>query len=214
MNLILLGAPGAGKGTQAQYLIDTYKIPQISTGDMLREAIKNQTAIGMEAKSFMDRGELVPDVVILEIIRERLLQDDCKNGYILDGFPRTIAQAEGLAEMLEALNATIDKVILFEVSNDVLIERLTGRRVCGNCGASFHTVFNKPGKEGICDRCGSALIQRKDDNLETATNRLSVYENQTAPLIHFYEKAGKLVKLDGDQAITLLQKQLSHILGA
>lgn len=214
MNLILLGAPGAGKGTQAQYLIDTYNIPQISTGDMLREAIKNQTAVGIEAKSFMDRGELVPDSVILEIIRERLLQDDCKKGFILDGFPRTIAQAEGLSEMLKSLGTSIDKVILFEVANDVLIERLTGRRVCGSCGASFHMVFNKPGKEGVCDRCGAELIQRKDDNLETATNRLSVYENQTAPLIHFYEKAGKLVKLDGDQAIKLIQKQLSHVLGA
>jgi len=214
VNLILLGAPGAGKGTQAQYLIDTYNIPQISTGDMLREAIKNQTAVGMEAKSFMDRGELVPDSVILEIIRERLIQADCQKGYILDGFPRTIAQAEGLQEMLAKLNASIDKVILFEVANDVLIERLTGRRVCGNCGASFHMVFNRPAKEGVCDRCGSALIQRKDDNLETATNRLSVYEKQTAPLIHFYEKVGKLVKLNGDQAISVLQKQLSHILGA
>jgi len=214
VNLILLGAPGAGKGTQAQYLIDTYNIPQISTGDMLREAIKNQTAVGIEAKSFMDRGELVPDSVILEIIRERLLQDDCKKGFILDGFPRTIAQAEGLSEMLKSLGTSIDKVILFEVANDVLIERLTGRRVCGSCGASFHMVFNKPGKEGVCDRCGAELIQRKDDNLETATNRLSVYENQTAPLIHFYEKAGKLVKLDGDQAIKLIQKQLSHVLGA
>ena len=190
MKLILLGAPGAGKGTQAAILQEKLEIPTISTGNILRAAIKNKTPIGMKAKSYMDAGQLVPDEILVAIIRERLAQDDCANGYILDGFPRTIPQAEALEGI-----ADIDLVLELNVSDEVLINRLSGRRVCPACGATYHVnMLNGSTK---CEKCGAELIQRKDDAPETVLNRLKVYHDQTQPLIAFYEARGKLKKFDG-----------------
>ncbi|WP_102029428.1 adenylate kinase [Salirhabdus sp. Marseille-P4669] len=201
MNLILMGLPGAGKGTQAEKIVEKYEIPHISTGDMFRSAMKEGTELGKQAKSFMDKGELVPDEVTIGIVRERLGKDDCKNGFLLDGFPRTIAQAEALEALLNELNTKIDYVLHIQVPKEKLIDRLTGRRICPTCGATYHVVFNPPKVEGKCDVDGSELIQRDDDKPETVKNRLEVNMNQAQPLLDFYNEKGYLVTFDGDREI-------------
>ncbi len=190
MNIIFLGPPGAGKGTQAQRICAALNIPQISTGDMLRRAIQDQTPTGLKAKSFMDAGGLVPDDVIIDIVKDRLQADDCKNGYILDGFPRTVPQAEALEKIAE-----IDRVIELDVADEVLIKRISGRRVCLKCGATYH--ISLLGDKTTCDNCGETLIQRDDDKAETVLNRLTSYHSKTEPLVNFYEGRGKLVKVNG-----------------
>lgn len=197
LRAILLGPPGAGKGTQAVNIVDKYGIPHISTGDIFRENIKKGTELGKKAQEYMNRGELVPDDLVIEIATSRLLEDDCKNGFLLDGFPRTVYQAEKLDEFMAAHDGKIDKVLDIAVEKDELITRLTGRRVCKACGASYHVVNIPPKTEGICDRCGSELVQRADDNLETVTNRIDVYEAQTKPLVDYYENAGNIAHIDG-----------------
>lgn len=197
MKLILLGAPGAGKGTQAEIIASKLGIPTISTGNILREAIKNGTPTGLKAKSFMDEGKLVPDDVIIGILRERLSMADCAKGYILDGVPRTVPQAEALMEQ----GVELDRVVSIEIADEVIEGRMTGRRVCGSCGASYHIVANPPKTEGICNACGSELVIRKDDTPETVRQRLVVYHAQTEALKGFYEKLGKLRLVNGDQPI-------------
>ncbi len=197
MNLILLGAPGAGKGTQAEVICEKLSIPAISTGNIIREALKNGTEMGLKAKAYMDEGKLVPDDVVIGIIRERLSQDDCQNGFILDGFPRTIPQAEALDQM----GIAIDRVISIEVPDDKIAARMAGRRVCPKCGASYHTEYKKPATEGICNACGAELVQRKDDAPETVLERLHVYHEQTEPLKGYYEKAGKLRLVEGQEEV-------------
>lgn len=197
MNLILLGAPGAGKGTQAEKICEKLSIPAVSTGNMLREAMANGTEMGLKAKSFIDAGKLVPDEVVIGIINERLKQDDCQNGFILDGFPRTIPQAEALDEM----GVRIDKVIDIEVPDEKIAARLSGRRVCLKCGATYHTEFKKPKADGVCDACGDSLVQRKDDMPETVLDRLKTYHEQTEPLKGFYEKKGILRVVEGQEEV-------------
>ena len=194
---ILLGPPGAGKGTQAAKIVEKYNIPHISTGDIFRENISKGTALGKKAKEYMDKGELVPDDLVIEIATDRLLADDCKKGFILDGFPRTVHQAEKLDEFLKQHDMPLTVVINLEVEDKVLMERITGRRVCPKCGASYHVTGMPPKKEGICDNCGSELILRDDDKPETVKNRLSVYHKQTQPLIDFYNGKGVLRTVDG-----------------
>lgn len=201
MNLILMGLPGAGKGTQAEKINEKYNIPHISTGDMFRLAIKEGTDLGKKAKEYMDQGSLVPDEVTVGIVKERLSKDDCKNGFLLDGFPRTIAQAEALDELLAELGQTIDHVIHVDVPEEKLVERLTGRRVCPSCGTTYHVLYNPPKEDGKCDRDGSELIQRDDDTPETVKNRLEVNIEQTKPLLNFYQEKGYLVNINGDQDI-------------
>jgi len=213
MNLILMGLPGAGKGTQAEKINDEYNIPHISTGDMFRLAIKEGTELGKKAKEFMDQGALVPDEVTIGIVKERLSKDDCKKGFLLDGFPRTIAQAEALDELLAELNQTIDHVIHVDVPEEKLVERLTGRRVCPTCGATYHVAYNPPKEEGKCDQDGSELIQRDDDQPETVKNRLAVNVEQTKPLLDFYEKKDNLVTVNGDQDINQVFKDIQTALG-
>ena len=198
MKLILLGPPGAGKGTQAVRLVEHYKIPQISTGDILRKAVKEGTEMGAMAKGYMDKGALVPDEVVIGIIRDRILEPDCKNGYILDGFPRTIAQAEALDEMLGKMNSHLDHVVNIAVNDEEIVKRLTGRRTCPACGAGYHIQFDPPAKEGVCDKCGGALIQRDDDTEGTIRSRLKVYREQTEPLISFYGTKGLLRTIPGE----------------
>ena len=193
MNLILLGAPGAGKGTQAEVISATLNIPQISTGNILREAVKNGTECGIKAKSFMDSGALVPDEVVIGILKDRIAEDDCKNGFILDGFPRTIPQAEAL----EAMGVQIDKVIELDVPDDEIKARIGGRRVCEKCGASYHVTFKPTKVEGKCDLCGGNAVQRKDDAPETVVERLKTYHETTAPLVDFYKSRGKLTTVVG-----------------
>ncbi len=197
MRLILLGAPGAGKGTQAENISDRFSIPMISTGNILKEAVKNKTELGVAAKSYMDSGALVPDNVIIGIIKERLAQDDCKNGFILDGVPRTVAQAEALDEM----GIIIDKVIDIEVADEKIVERLGGRRVCGDCSSSYHVIY-KPSKDtDVCDRCGGGLIIRGDDQPETILERLRIYHDQTEPLKDYYQSKGKLTIVEGQELV-------------
>jgi adenylate kinase len=197
MNLILLGPPGAGKGTQALKIVERFHIPQISTGDILRTAVKEKTPLGMKTKAFMDRGQLVPDDLVIGIIEERLKAPDCRQGFILDGFPRTIAQAEALGSILTKIGKFIDHVVNIEVDPEELVRRLTGRRTCKNCGGMFHISFHRPRKEGICDRCGGPLYQREDDQEETIRNRLDAYQKQTAPLIRYYEQINRLRPIQG-----------------
>lgn len=212
MNLVLMGLPGAGKGTQAEKIIDKYAIPHISTGDMFRAAIKEETELGLKAKSFMDKGELVPDEVTIGIVRERLSKDDCKNGFLLDGFPRTVAQAEALENILSSLGKRLDYVINIEVDREILTERLTGRRICEHCGATYHLVFNPPKTEGVCDKCGGPLYQRADDNAETVGNRLDVNIKQTRPLLDFYEEKGYLRNVNGQQDIHQVFADIDQLL--
>lgn len=197
LRTILLGPPGAGKGTQAVKIVEKYGVPHISTGDIFRENIKKGTELGKKAQEYMNKGELVPDDLVIEIATTRLLEDDCKNGFLLDGFPRTVYQAEKLDEFLAAHDAKIDKVLDIAVEKEELITRLTGRRVCKACGASYHVVNIPPKKEGVCDICGGELMQRADDTAETVANRIEVYEAQTMPLIDYYEKAGNIAHIDG-----------------
>ncbi len=197
MNLILLGPPGAGKGTQAVRIVEKYHVPHISTGDIFRANIKQGTELGKKAQEYMNRGELVPDELVVEIATDRLKADDCKDGFLLDGFPRTVFQAEKLDEFLESEGKKLDHVLDIEVNKDELMVRLTGRRVCKTCGASFHVVNIPPKVEGICDNCGADLIQRDDDNEETATNRIEVYNKETKPLVDYYEKADNIDHIDG-----------------
>ena len=197
MNLILLGAPGAGKGTQAEKICEKYGIPAVSTGNIIREALKNGTDMGLKAKSYIDAGKLVPDDVVIGIIKDRLSEDDCKNGFILDGFPRTIPQAEALDNM----GIVIDKVVDIEVPDDKIAARLSGRRVCLKCGATYHLEFKKPAKEGVCDVCGDELVQRKDDKPETVIDRLNVYHEQSEPRKDYYAKTGKLVIVEGQEEV-------------
>jgi adenylate kinase len=197
VNLILLGPPGAGKGTQALKIVERFHIPQISTGDILRAAVKEKTPLGMKAKAFMDRGQLVPDELVIGIIEERLKASDCRQGFILDGFPRTIAQAEALQSILTKIGKFIDYVVNIEVDPEELVRRLTGRRTCKNCGGMFHISFHPPRKEGVCDRCGGSLYQREDDQEETIRNRLDAYQKQTAPLIRYYQQINRLRPIQG-----------------
>ncbi|CAM3851583.1 adenylate kinase [Aeromicrobium ponti] len=213
MNLVLMGLPGAGKGTQAEKIVQKYGIPHISTGDMFRAAIKGETELGLKAKSFMDKGELVPDEVTIGIVRERLSKDDCEKGFLLDGFPRTVAQADALEDILSDLNKKIDYVINIDVDQSILMERLTGRRICKDCGATYHLVFNPPAKDGVCDRCGGELYQRVDDNEATVQNRLDVNIKQTKPLLDFYETKGYLRNIDGQQDINKVFSDLDVLLG-
>ncbi len=211
MNLMLLGAPGAGKGTQAKFLIEKFGIPQISTGDILRAAVKEGTPMGVKAKECMESGALVSDDIIVGIIEDRLAKEDCQKGFILDGFPRTIPQAESLEVVLAKMGKKLEKVISLTVPDSDLIERLTGRRVCTACGASFHISFNKSKAEGKCDYCGAELVQRKDDNIETVSNRLEVYKSQTAPLIDFYKNKGVYFELNGAQDIDKINGDIISI---
>ncbi len=212
MNIILLGPPGAGKGTQAKMLIDTYQIPQISTGDILRAAVKEGTLLGKEAKSYMDKGELVPDSVVIGIVEERIQQPDCKKGYMLDGFPRTVPQAKALDAMLQKLDSEIDHVVSIEVANEELIKRLTGRRTCRECGAGFHIMFDPPKQEGVCDKCGGELYQRDDDNEATVRSRLQVYDSQTKPLIDYYQGQEKIRPIDGVGQIKEIFERITTVL--
>jgi adenylate kinase len=212
MNIILLGPPGAGKGTQAKMLVEKYQIPQISTGDILRAAVKEGSPLGKEAKACMDKGELVPDSVVIGIVEERIQQPDCTKGYMLDGFPRTVPQAEALDGMLQNLSSKIDHVVSIEVANEELVGRLTGRRTCRDCGAGFHVMFDPPDKEGVCDKCGGELYQRDDDNVETVTSRLDVYESQTMPLIDYYTAQGKIRPIDGVGEIKEIFKRVTEVL--
>ena len=209
MKLILLGAPGAGKGTQAEIIAAKLNIPTISTGNILREAIKNGTETGLKAKSFMDKGMLVPDDVIIDIVRERLAEKDCANGYILDGVPRTIVQAQALLDQ----GVEIDRVVSIEIADEVIEKRMTGRRVCSSCGASYHIVANPPKTEGICNACGGELMIRKDDKPETVRHRLEVYHAETEALKGFYEKLGKLRLVEGNQPIEDATRDILAALG-
>ncbi len=201
MDVILLGPPGAGKGTQAKLMIDRWNIPQISTGDILRAAVREGTPLGVEAKRYMDAGELVPDTVVIGIIAERLKEEDAGEGFILDGFPRTIPQAEALGEILTEIDRKIDHVVSIEVDDEELVTRLTGRRMCKGCGESFHVVFNPPKEEGACDRCSGELYLRDDDKEETIRQRLAVYSEQTEPLIEFYAGSSLVRRIEGTGSI-------------
>lgn len=207
-----MGLPGAGKGTQAEKIVEKYSIPHISTGDMFRAAMKEGTELGLKAKSFMDQGALVPDEVTIGIVRERLSKDDCQKGFLLDGFPRTVAQAEALENMLTGLNKKIDYCLNIDVDQSILMERLTGRRICKECGATYHLVFNPPAKDDTCDRCGGELYQRADDNEETVHNRLEVNIQQSEPLLHFYETKGYLKNINGQQDINDVFNDIDSLL--
>jgi adenylate kinase len=210
--IIFMGPPGAGKGTQAERIVSEFGIPHISTGDMFRAAIKEGTPLGLEAKSYMDQGKLVPDDVTIGIVRERLSKPDTKQGALMDGFPRTVAQAEALDRMVQELGTKIDHVINLEVDRDQLLARLTGRRVCKSCGATYHVVFNPPAKDGICDKCGGELYQRADDTAETVATRLDVYFKQTAPLLEYYAGKGVLRSVNGEAGIEDVYREISEIL--
>lgn len=201
MNIVLMGLPGAGKGTQADKIIEKYDIPHISTGDMFRAAMKNGTELGLEAKSYIDKGALVPDEVTIGIVRERLAEPDCENGFLLDGFPRTIEQAEALDKILSDLGRKVEHVVNIKVEEDELVKRLTGRRICKVCGSSYHLVFNPSKVEGVCDKDGGELYQRADDNLETVSNRLEVNIKQSQPLLDFYNNKNVLTDIDGQKDI-------------
>lgn len=212
MNIMLFGAPGAGKGTQAKYIIERYGIPQISTGDILRAAVKEGTPMGLEAKACMEAGKLVSDEIIIGIIKDRLAMEDCKKGFILDGFPRTIPQAEALEKLMKEMEIKLDKVISLNVPDELIVGRVVGRRVCKACGGSFHVEFNPSKQEGVCDFCGGELIQRKDDTAETVEKRLGEYHSQTAPLFDFYMERGIMAEIDGTKDIEEITKEIFNIL--
>lgn len=202
MKLVILGPPGAGKGTQAESIIEKYNIPHISTGDIFRENIKNETELGKKAKGYMDKGLLVPDEVVIEIVEDRLQRDDCKDGFLLDGFPRTVQQAVSLDAMLDRMGTKLDRVVNIEVDPQILVERAVGRRICKTCGATYHVKFNPPKVEGVCDKDGTPLIQRADDTEETVSTRIQVYLDQTTPLIDYYKAQSLLLNVDGEQEIS------------
>ncbi|WP_202319609.1 adenylate kinase [Archaeoglobus neptunius] len=212
MNLIFLGAPGAGKGTQAKRVSEKYGIPQISTGDMLREAVANGTELGMKAKEYMDKGELVPDEVVIGIVKERLQQPDCNKGFILDGFPRTLAQAEALDEMLKELNKKIDAVINIAVPEEEVVRRIVYRRTCRKCGAVYHLIYAPPKEDNKCDKCGGELYQRDDDKEETVRERYRVYRENTEPLVEYYRKKGVLYDIDGTKDIDGVWQEIESVL--
>ena len=212
-NLVLLGPPGAGKGTQASRIVAEYGIPHVSTGDILRGAVKNQTAMGLEAKKYMDAGNLVPDSVVIGIVKDRLQEGDTAKGFLMDGFPRTIPQAEALDSALDDLDRAITKVLVLLVDEDLLIRRLTGRRICRSCQTPFHVMFSQPQVEGVCDKCGGELYQRDDDSEATVRNRLEVYRNQTEPLIDYYDKAGVVARVDGAKAPDAVYEDIQMALG-
>lgn len=213
MNLILMGLPGAGKGTQAEQIVAKYNIPHISTGDMFRAAMKAETEMGLQAKSFIDKGALVPDEVTIGIVRERLSQDDCVRGFLLDGFPRTVAQASALEEIMKDLGKKIDYVLNINVDSGLLLKRLTGRRICKECGATYHLEFNPPATADVCDKCGGELYQRSDDNEETVANRLDVNIKQTKPLLDFYDELGYLKSINGEQDINKVFADIDVLIG-
>ena len=214
MRLLFLGPPGAGKGTQARELAREWDVPQVATGDMLREAMSSGTALGREAKQYYDKGNLVPDDVILRMVAERLRQPDATKGFILDGFPRTIAQADGLAKMLDEIGQKLDAVIYLDVSEPELVRRLTGRRLCRNCQSPYHVVSAPPQREGVCDKCGGELYQRVDDSEATVRNRLQVYETQTSPLLDYYRQRGLLRTVSGEGAVEKIRQALREAAGA
>lgn len=213
MRLLIMGAPGAGKGTQAQLIKDAYKIAHISTGDMFRQAIANKTPTGVEAKGYIDKGQLVPDSTTIKLVKERLLQDDCKNGFLLDGFPRNTAQAEALDQMLKEVGIKLDAVLNIDVADEYLIERITGRRTCLACGASYHVVSKKPLVDGVCDVCGADLVHRADDSEETIKNRLAVYHGQTAPVLDYFGKQGLVKSVSGIGNINEIFANIQKVLG-
>lgn len=212
MKIVLLGPPGAGKGTQAKSISNRYSIPHISTGDIFRKNISENTPLGVEAKSYMDNGQLVPDEVTINMVKERLKEDDCKNGYLLDGFPRTVSQAEALESFLNERNESLNTALLIDVPTDFILERMTGRRVCPSCGASYHIKFN-PAVDGKCGLCGTEVVQRKDDTKETVKERLDVYKEQTQPLIDFYKEKELLSVVDGTKAINEVFENICDVLG-
>ena len=214
MKIILMGPPGAGKGTQAEKLVELYQIPHISTGDMFRKAQKDGTELGLKAKEYMEQGQLVPDEVTVGIVRERLAEADCKDGFLLDGFPRTVQQADALDGILKDLGMALDRVINIEVDKAFLVDRLTGRRVCRTCGATFHVVNKAPKVEGVCDKCGGELYQRNDDKIETVSNRLDVYAAQTAPLIEYYQFKGVMSSIDGSKSMEDVLADIRSALGS
>ena len=214
MKIILMGPPGAGKGTQAEKLVELYQIPHISTGDMFRKAQKDGTELGLRAKEYMEQGQLVPDEVTVDIVRERLAEADCKDGFLLDGFPRTVQQADALDGILKDLGMVLDRVINIEVDKAFLVDRLTGRRVCRTCGATFHVVNKAPKVEGVCDKCGGELYQRNDDKIETVSNRLDVYAAQTAPLIEYYQSKGIMSSIDGSKSMEDVLADIRSALGS
>lgn len=212
MKIIMLGAPGAGKGSQASRIAKEYQLPHISTGDIFRANLKEETELGKRAKSFMDKGELVPDDITIAMLLDRIHKEDCKNGYILDGFPRTIPQAEALKEALAKKDEKIDLALDVEASDELIIKRMAGRRTCPACGAIYHIVTLPPKTEGICDRCGTDLIQRKDDNEETVKNRLKIYHEVTEPLISYYKKEGILEEIDGAEELDKVFEKVKRII--
>ena len=212
MKIIMLGAPGAGKGTQADMITKKYNVPHISTGDIFRANIKNGTELGKKAKGYMDQGLLVPDSLVVDLVIDRIHQDDCKEGYVLDGLPRTIPQAEALDAALAAENEEIDAAIDVEVPDDNIVNRMSGRRACLKCGATYHIVYNAPETEGVCDNCGSELVQREDDKPETVLNRLSVYHKETQPLIDYYNQKGKVAEIDGTQDLNAVFADIEKVL--
>ncbi|WP_125153940.1 adenylate kinase [Clostridium rectalis] len=214
MKIILLGPPGAGKGTQAKLISDKYSIPHISTGDIFRKNISEKTPLGVKAKSYIDKGQLVPDELTIDIVNDRLKNDDCKKGFLLDGFPRTVKQAEALDDFLNNNGSKIDTALLIDVPEKFILDRMTGRRVCTACGASYHIRFNPPKVESKCDACGGELIQRKDDTEETVKERLTVYSNQTQPLVEYYKNNDSLSIVDGTREINDVFKNISNILGS
>lgn len=212
MQLIMLGAPGVGKGTQGRLLSEHYKIPNISTGDILRTAIEQGTVLGTRAKSYMDRGELVPDNIMIDLIKQRLLQDDCENGFILDGFPRTVAQASALDAYLKEINKEIDYIITLELTQQKIVERLTSRRVCRSCGKDYNMISNPPPADGKCESCGGEIIQRSDDTADTVLKRLAVYDEKTKPLKLYYEQKGKLKIVQSDGLVAEIQHNIRSFL--
>lgn len=211
MLLVLLGPPGAGKGTQAERIVEKYDLVYISTGDILRNAIKKKTSLGLQAQQYMEKGQLVPDDLVISIVTERFQESDCAGGALLDGFPRTVGQAQSLDGVLAEMNRRIDRVILFTVEEEELTSRLTGRRVCRECGANFHIKFNAPKVRNVCDQCGGELYQREDDSLGTVVERLKVYRDQTAPLIEYYRERGLLTSIDGNADIDKIFNQISSV---
>ncbi|MBP2028037.1 adenylate kinase [Acetoanaerobium pronyense] len=214
MNLILLGPPGAGKGTQASGIVDKYNVPHISTGDIFRKNIKENTELGKKAKEYLDSGKLVPDELVVAIVEDRLKEDDTKKGFLLDGFPRTVFQAEALDKFLQSIDSKIDAVVNIEVDKGILVGRAVGRRICKNCGATFHIEFNPPKKSDICDVCGGELYQRSDDNEETVSKRIEVYLNETQPLIDYYKGQNILLTIDGEQDIKKVFQDIVEALGS